>query len=147
MLLDYMLKVGNFWLQMDWSRLSNTIRSSYLQIFFEISVFKNLANFTGKHQCWSLLLIKLQGQLTFIPPKIITKRQVILGGIEVNQACNLSKERLQHCCVPVKFAKFLKTPFLQNISSGCFCQMKQLLIRNQKILNFTHTSYHYHIAE
>ena len=29
-------------------------RSSRSQIFFKIGVLKNFANFTGKHQCWSL---------------------------------------------------------------------------------------------
>ena len=35
------------------------------------------------------------------------------------KACNFIKKRLQHRCFPVKFAKFLRTPFLQNISGGC----------------------------
>ena len=35
-------------------------RSSCLQIFFKIGVFKNCANFTGKHLCVSLFSIKLQ---------------------------------------------------------------------------------------
>ena len=30
------------------------------QMFFKLVVFKNFANFTGKHLCWSLFLIKLQ---------------------------------------------------------------------------------------
>ena len=30
------------------------------------------------------------------------------------------KMSLQHRCSPVKFAKFLRTPFLQKTSSGCF---------------------------
>ena len=36
-------------------------RSSRAQIFFKIGVLKTFANFTGKHMCWSLFLIKLQG--------------------------------------------------------------------------------------
>ena len=28
-----------------------------LEVFFEIDILKNFANFTGKHPCWSLLLI------------------------------------------------------------------------------------------
>ena len=36
-----------------------TFRSSRSQTFFKIGVLKNFANFTGKHLCWSLLLIKL----------------------------------------------------------------------------------------
>ena len=39
---------------------SEKYRSSRLQMFFEKSVLKNFANFTGKHLCWSLYLIKLQ---------------------------------------------------------------------------------------
>ena len=35
-------------------------RSSRSQMFFKIGVLKNFANFTGKHLCWSLFLIKLQ---------------------------------------------------------------------------------------
>ena len=31
---------------------------------------------------------------------------------------------LQHRCFTVKFAKFLKTPFLQNISCSCFWQVR-----------------------
>ena len=42
---------------------SNTLiedRSSRSQMFFKIDVLKNFENFTGKHQCWSFFLIKLQ---------------------------------------------------------------------------------------
>ena len=35
-------------------------RSSSSQMFFEIVALKIFASFTGKHLCWSLLLIKLQ---------------------------------------------------------------------------------------
>ena len=35
-------------------------RSSRSQMFLKIDVLKNFANFTGKHPCWSLFLIKLQ---------------------------------------------------------------------------------------
>ena len=42
-------------------------------------------------------------------------------------ACTFIKKRLQRRCYLVKFAKFLKTPFLQNnTSSGCFCLYKKL---------------------
>ena len=38
------------------SRLVRTrhYRSSLSQMFFQIDVLKSFANFTGKHQCWSL---------------------------------------------------------------------------------------------
>ena len=54
------------------------------------SVLKNFTNYTGKHLCWSLFLIKLQ-------------------------TCNFIKKRLQHRYFPVKFAKFLTTSILKNI--------------------------------
>ena len=34
--------------------------SSRPEMFFKTGVLKNFANFTGKHLCWSLFLIKLQ---------------------------------------------------------------------------------------
>ena len=34
--------------------------SSLLQMFFKIGVLKIFGNFIGKHQCWSLFLIKMQ---------------------------------------------------------------------------------------
>ena len=63
-------------------------------MFFKKGVLKNSANFSGKHMCLSLFLIKLQA--------------------------GRPATRLQRRCFPVKFAKFLRTPFLQNTSGGCF---------------------------
>ena len=37
-----------------------SFRNSRWQMFFQRTVLKILANFTGKHMCWSLFLIKLQ---------------------------------------------------------------------------------------
>ena len=34
-------------------------RSSRSQMFIEIDILENFANFTGKHLCWSLFLITL----------------------------------------------------------------------------------------
>ena len=74
-------------------------------IFSKIVVLKNFTNFTGKHLCFVCVLfcflISLQA-----------------WGLK---ACIFIKKRLQHRCFPVKFAKILRAPFLQNISSGCFC--------------------------
>ena len=75
-----------------------------LQIFFKMGVLKNFANFTtGKYLCWSLFLIKLQA---WRPAGMKT--------------CNFIIKKLQHRCFPVKFAKFLRTSFLQNTSDGYF---------------------------
>ena len=38
----------------------NMYRSSHQRCSLKKGVLKNLANFTGKHLCWSLFLIKLQ---------------------------------------------------------------------------------------
>ena len=40
--------------------LFSNVRSSRLEMLFEIDVLKNFAIFTEKHLCWSLFLIKLQ---------------------------------------------------------------------------------------
>ena len=68
----------------------STSRRNRLQMFFKISVLKSFANFTGKHLCWSLFLIKLQA----LDPHV-------------------TERWLQHRCFPVKFAKFLRTAFFQ----------------------------------
>ena len=57
-------------------------------MFFKIVVLKSFANFTGKHLSWSLFNM-------FAGP----------------QNCNFIKKRLQHRAFPIKFAKFLRTPF------------------------------------
>ena len=36
------------------------VRSSHSQMFFKIGVLKKFVNYTGKHLCWSLCLIKLE---------------------------------------------------------------------------------------
>ena len=58
-------------------------RSSRLQMFFKISVLKILANFIGKHPCWR------------------------------PQADKFIKKRPKPRCFPLKFAKFLRTPFFK----------------------------------
>ena len=71
---------------------------------------KNFVYFTGKHLCWSLFLIKLQA---WRPATLL--------------------KRLQHKCFPVKFAKFLRTPILQNI---CKQQLPNLLYFSTISLTF-----------
>ena len=57
-------------------------------------VLRNFAKFTGKRLCQSLFFNKVAG----LSP------------------ATLLKKRLWHRCLPVKFAKLLTTPFLQNTS-------------------------------
>ena len=49
----------------------------------------------------------------------------------------LLKKRLWHRCFPVNSAKFLRTPFLQNTSGGCFFQPKNVLSEQK----FGHSSW------
>ena len=47
------------------------------------------------------------------------------------QARNSIKKQLLDWCFPVKFTKFLKTSFLLNTSSDCFCSIQFMELKNQ----------------
>ena len=64
------------------------------EVFCKKGALKNFAKFTGKHLCQSLFFDKVHG------PKPAT----------------LLKKRLWLRCFPVNFAKFSRTPLLQNTS-------------------------------
>ena len=55
-------------------------------------VLRDFAKFTGMHLCQGLIFNKVAGL----------------------RSATLLKKRLWHRCFPVNFAKFLRTPFLQN---------------------------------
>ena len=74
-------------------------KSSRPEAFCKKSVLRNFAKFTGKHLCQSLFFIKVAGL----------------------RSATLLKKKLWHRFFPMNFAKFLRTPFLQNTSGGCFC--------------------------
>ena len=65
-------------------------RSSYQKCSIKKGVLRNFAKFTGKYLCQSLFFNKIAG----------------LG------PATLLKKRLWHRCFAVKFAKFLRTPFV-----------------------------------
>ena len=44
--------------------------------------------------------------------------------ISSHRPATLLKQRLLYRCFPVKFAKFLTTPFLQTRLDDCFCTFK-----------------------
>ena len=67
-------------------------RSSRRRFYLRKVVLRNIGKFTGKHMRQSLFFNKISG-LKF---------------------ATLLKKRLWHRCLPVNFAKFLRTPFLQN---------------------------------
>ena len=66
-------------------------RSSRPDVLCKKGVITNFAKFSGKHLCQVSLLTK---------------------------SFYFWKKRLWHRCFPVNFAKFVKTPFLQNTSGG-----------------------------
>ena len=68
------------------------VQKQPLEVFFKKGVLEDFADLTGKHLCWSLFLIKLQGW-----------------------GFNFIKMILQQICFPVKLAKFWRTPILKNI--------------------------------
>ena len=73
-------------------------RSSHQRCSIKKSVLRNLTKFTGKHLCQRIFFNKIAGL----------------------RPLTLLKKRLWHRCFPVNFAKFLRTPFLQSTSGGCF---------------------------
>ena len=82
----YILDLPKIWIK--------KIRSSRQEVFCKKGVLRNFAKFTGKHLCQSLFLNKVAGL----------------------RSATLLKKKLWHRRLPVKFAKFLRTPFLQNTS-------------------------------
>ena len=69
-------------------------RSSHERCPVRKGVLRNFAKFTGKQLCQSLFFNKVAGM----------------------KPATLLKKRLCHRCFSVNFAKFLRTPFLQNTS-------------------------------
>ena len=57
-----------------------------------------------------------------VPPYVSGSHFSAMSGLQV---CNFIKKRFQHRCFPVKFAKFLRTPFLQNTSDGSVCTLNR----------------------
>ena len=69
-------------------------RSSHRSYSVRKGVPRNFAKFPGKHLCQSLFFDKVAGL----------------------RPATLLKKRLWHKCFPLNFAKFPRTPFLQNTS-------------------------------
>ena len=73
-------------------------RSSRPEVFCKKAVIRNSTKFTGNHLRQSLFFNKVAGL----------------------RPAALLKKRLWNRCFSVNFARFLRTPFLQNTSGGCF---------------------------
>ena len=78
-------------------------RSSHRRCSVKKAVLKNFAKLTGKHLCQSLFFNKVAG--------------VAYNFVEKETVAQV------HRCFPVNFAKFLRTPFLQNTSARLFLTM------------------------
>ena len=93
---------------------SNIDRSNHQRCSVKKDFLKNFANFTEKHPCWSLFLIKFQ-------------------------ASNFIKMRLQPRCFLEKFAKFVRKPILKNICEqlllhrGCGCYVDDVEDKDKRI--------------
>ena len=63
------------------------------------------------------------------------------GPIGVQTVCNFIKKRLQHRCLPVNIANFLRAAFLQNTSNSC-CYTQPIieLISFKVIINPFHAN-------
>ena len=70
------------------------LQESHRRCSIRKRVLRNFAKFTGKHLCQSFFFNKVAGL----------------------RPATLLKKRLWHRYFPVNFAKFLRTPFLQNTS-------------------------------
>ena len=78
----------------DLLQISPLMKSSHQRCYMKKGVLRNFTKFKGKHLCQSLFFDKLAGL----------------------RPATLLKKKLWHRCFPVNFAKFLRTPFLQNTS-------------------------------
>ena len=76
------------------SPFRNNYRTSHQKCSMKKGILRNFTKFKGKQLCQSLF-------------------SNIFAALRLE---NLFKKRLQHRCFPVNFAKFLRTPFLQNTS-------------------------------
>ena len=76
-----------------------------MQIFLKIGILKSFTNFTSKHLCWSLFLKNLQA-------------------VDLQ----LHRKRLQRRCFPVKFAKFVRTPFFTEHLRWLLLHLRWLLL-------------------
>ena len=90
------------------------------EVFYETRCYWKFHKFTGKHLCQSLFFNKVAGL----------------------RPATLLKERNCHRCFPVNFAKFLRTPFLQNtfgrllLNPELFLEDKILLFQYLLMISF-----------
>ena len=87
------------------------------------TVLQNFAKLTGKHLRWSLFFNRVAGL------RLATK----------------IKKRLRHKRFPVSFAKFLRTPFLENLSRRLLLELCLFIRKQQRRIQHTvkhHVNYY-----
>ena len=89
------------------------------EVIFTISSVINSKNFYfGESQCFDIIKIRKISSYRSSHQRSIVKKGVLRNFVKFTRKrlC----QSLWHRCFPVNFAKFLRTPFLQNTSVGCF---------------------------
>ena len=107
--------------QPSWSVHSNPIRhGGFIRIPAGIHLLKvnnkNTRTRCGVRPVFASELLSSQIKIKYVKKKKKKKIKVSDKTPERrHQACNLIKKRLQHKCVPVNIAKFIRTPIVKNI--------------------------------
>ena len=91
--------------------------SSCSHLLFKIGVLKNFANFTGEHLCWSLFLTKFFTDFIKNTPTQVFSCEIckifkITFFHRTPPVAASVKRDSNTRCLPVEFAKFLRTLFL-----------------------------------
>ena len=71
----------------------------------------------------------------------------LFATVAAPRACNFIKKKIQHRCFTVKFAKFLRAPFLQNTSGGCFLRKATVTIQQSVQRFFDNIPYAQQISD
>ena len=80
-------------------------------------IFTSFESCNFKYKTWRFRSSLLE---VFCRKVIIKNFAKFTGKQQCLRPATLLKKRLWHSCFPVNFAKFLRTPFLQNTSGCCF---------------------------
>ena len=92
------------------------LRSSHRRCSVRKGVLRNFGKFTEKYLCQRLFFNKVAGL----------------------KPATLLKNRFWHRCFPVSFAKFLRTPFLQNTSGQLLLSVEKVVLKNFAIFTGMH---------
>ena len=94
--------------------MKHIFRSNRTQMFFKIGALKSFANFRSNHRRFSVRIGVLRNFAKLTGKHLC--QSLFLNKVAGLRPATLLKKRLWHRCFPVNFAKFLRTPFLENTS-------------------------------